>query len=76
MSKYKFYCKVCSDGRLYNGCMALAAYLPDPLPPNTLVLDNVPPGICDGSAYIWDGEKLIYSPAEKPAAETESGADA
>lgn len=74
MSEYKFYCKVCSDGRIYNGCMALAEYLPNPLPPNTLALDNVPENILDGSDYIWDGEQLIYSPAEKPAGEAESEA--
>ena len=74
MSEYKFYCKVCADGRLYNGCMALARYLPDPLPPNALALDDVPDNILDGHNYLWDGENLTYSPAEKPPEETESEA--
>lgn len=75
MAKYKFYCKVCSDGRLYNGGMTLADIIPDPLPPNTLVLDSVPDGICDGSDYIWDGKALHYSPAPRPQTDTEDAAE-
>lgn len=74
MNDYKFYCKVCSDGRLYNGAMTLKDVIPNPLPLNALVLDDVPANILDGSGYIWDGEKLIYSPAEKPPDETGSEA--
>lgn len=62
MGKYKFYAKICSDGRLYNGGMTLVSVIPNPLPPNTVALDDVPEDIEDGSNYLWDGETLIHSP--------------
>lgn len=70
MGEYKYYAKICSDGRLYNGCMALSKIIPNPLPVNTVVLENVPSDICDGHNYIWDGETLTYDPVSREDADT------
>lgn len=72
MSEYKFYCEISSDGRLRNGGLTLTDVIPYPLPENTIVIDNVPDDICDGRNYIWDGDKLVYSPIEEEAPEDET----
>lgn len=71
MEHFKFKCKVCSDGRLYAGGWCHESILPNPLPPDEILLDDLS-GISKGSYtdYLWDGEKLIYSPPEpEPAAQ-------
>ena len=35
------------------------------------ITDEVPDDIGDGHNYIWDGENLTYSPAERPATNEE-----
>ena len=74
MEHYKFKCKVCSDGRLYAGGWCHESILPDPLPPNELLLDDLS-GITEGfyTDYVWGGEKLVYRPAEPPADSAASG---
>jgi len=62
---YLYQCKICSDGRLYNGVWALATGIPDPLPENTVVFKEFPSNGNGGADYVWDGKTLTYSPAEK-----------
>lgn len=69
--EYKYYCKICSDGRLYDGMWALADGIPNPLPYNCVAFDTFPENENGGADYIWDGETLTYSPAEQPTAEEE-----
>ena len=64
---YVYQCKVCTDGRLYNGVWALKSGVPDPLPENVIVFAEFPSNTNGGSDYLWDGKQLHYSPAEKPA---------
>lgn len=73
MEHYKFKCKVCSDGRLYAGGWCHESIIPDPLPPNELLLDDLS-GITEGfyTDYVWDGETLVYRPPE-PADSAASG---
>ena len=52
---YVYQCKICSDGRLYNGVWSVASGVPHPLPEN----------VDGGADYVWDGKTLTYSPAEK-----------
>lgn len=66
---FKFLCKICSDGRLYNGAWYHESVLPEPLP-NEVIFDEFPAegqpeiGIgVDCSDYLWDGQTLTYSPA-------------
>lgn len=70
MEHFKFKCKVCSDGRLYAGGWCHESVIPKPLPPNEILLDDLS-AVTRGSYtdYLWDedAQKLIYSPAEKPA---------
>lgn len=59
----KFMCKVCSDGRIYSGGWGVEDVIPNPLPDNCMVFDEFPEDWEDGgSHYVWDGEKLVYSP--------------
>lgn len=69
MKHFKFKCKVCSDGRLYGGGWCHESVIPNPLPPDEILLDDLS-GITQGfyTDYLWDGEKLIYRPPE-PSAE-------
>lgn len=67
----KFYSKICYDGRLYCGGWAINEVIPNPVPDGYVVLEEVPDDISDGHNYIWDGETLTYSPAEKPPEEKE-----
>lgn len=70
MEHFKFKCKLCSDGRLYAGGWCHESIIPSPLPPDELLLDDlsdIPNG--DYTNYLWDGEKLIYSPVEPEAVE-------
>lgn len=71
---WKFCAKICSDGRLYAGCWAVDEVVPKEHLELYYIADEVPDDIHDGHNYIWVGEKLIYSPAEKPTEEAESGA--
>ncbi|MCI6210213.1 MAG: hypothetical protein MR633_03740 [Faecalibacterium prausnitzii] len=66
---YKFKCKICSDGRLYEGGWAHESVIPDPLPFNEVLFDEFPETSNGGADYVWDGKILTYSPAavEEPA---------
>mgnify|MGYP004544936817 FL=1 len=68
MEHFKFKCKVGLDGRLYGGGWCHESVIPNPLPPDEILLDDLS-GITKGfyTDYIWDGEKLFYSPPEPPA---------
>lgn len=68
---YVYQCKICSDGRLYNGVWSVSSGVPHPLPENVVVFDEFPSNINGGSDYLWDGKTLTYSPAEK----TEEGSE-
>lgn len=71
MDKFKYFARICAgDGRLYNGSFINVEVLPKTLPDNAVLIDEVPDGINDGHNYIWDGEKLTYSPAETTSEET------
>ena len=39
---YVYQCKICSDGRLYNGVWSVASGVPHPLPENVVVFDEFP----------------------------------
>ena len=69
MKHFKFKCKVCSDGQLYAGGWCHESVIPNPLPPDEILLDDLS-GITHGfyTDYLWDGENLIYHPPE-PSAE-------
>lgn len=66
---FKYVAKVCSDGRLYNGAWYHISFLPVP-EPNEAVFDEFPEtgNGTSCSDYVWDGEKLTYSPAVQPDA--------
>lgn len=66
----KWKCKICSDGRLYGGAWINETVVPDPLPFNEVLFDEFPENDNGGCDYIWDGEKLTYSPAETASEET------
>ena len=66
---WKFCAKLCSDGRLYAGCWAIAEVVPKEHLEQYYIAEEVPDGIGDGHDYIFDGENLAYSPAEKPPTE-------
>lgn len=72
---WRFCAKVCSDGRLYAGCWAIDEIIPKERLEQYYIAAEVPDNIGDGHNYIWDGETLIYSPAEKPATNEEEAAD-
>ena len=69
MEHFKFKCKVGLDGRLYSGGWCHESVIPNPLPPDEILLDDLS-SITQGfyTDYLWDGKKLIYSPPESPAA--------
>lgn len=69
MKHFKFKCRVCSDGRLYAGGWCHESVIPNPLPPDEILLDDLS-GITHGfyTDYLWDGETLTYSPAVQPDA--------
>ena len=69
MKHFKSKCKVCSDGRLYAGGWCHESVIPNPLPPDEILLDDLS-GITHGfyTDYLWDGKNLIYHPPE-PSAE-------
>ena len=60
----KWKCKICSDGRLYNGAWIHDSVIPSPLPYDEILFDEFPETDNGGCDYIWDGEALQYSPAE------------
>ncbi len=68
---WKFCAKVCSDGRLYAGCWAINEIVPKERLEQYYIAAEVPDNIGDGHNYIWDGENLTYSPAERPATNEE-----
>lgn len=41
MKHFKFKCKVCSDGRLYAGGWCHESVIPNPLPPDEILLDDL-----------------------------------
>lgn len=63
MKHFKFKCRVCSDGRLYAGGWCHESVIPNPLPPDEILFDDLS-GMTEGfyTDYLWDGAKLIYSP--------------
>lgn len=66
--RFKYVAKICSDGRLYDGGWVNEDYTPSPDTPGLVILDDFP--VDDtakhgGSDYLWDGEKLIYSPVPR-----------
>lgn len=66
MKHFKFKCRVCSDGRLYAGGWCHESVIPNPLPPDEILFDDLS-GMTEGfyTDYLWDGAKLIYSPVLK-----------
>lgn len=72
---WKFCAKVCSDGRLYAGFWAIDEVIPKEHLDAYYIAEEVPDGIGDGHNYIWDGENLTYSPAEKTTAEEEAASE-
>ncbi len=68
-----FYCKLCSDGRIYSGGWTLKEVVPNPLPDGYLAFEEFPEDQTDGgSHYVWNGETLVYNPVEKPSTESDS----
>lgn len=63
---FKWKCKICSDGRLYNGAWVHESIIPKSLPYNEVLFNEFPENTNGGADYLWNGEELIYSPAEKP----------
>lgn len=61
----KWKCKICADGRLYNGAWIHESILPKPLPYNEVAFDEFPETTNGGADYIWNGEALLYSPVEQ-----------
>lgn len=62
-ARCKFLCKVCSDGRIYSGGWTANEIIPNPLPDGYMAFEDFPDDWEDGgSHYVWDGEKLVYSP--------------
>ena len=59
--RYKYYCKIHPDGRLYSGGWAYEGIIPNPLPEGYLVLDEFPDE-SDGSDYIFQNGEFVYSP--------------
>lgn len=59
--RYKYYCKVHPDGRLYCGGWAYQGIIPNPVPEGYLVFDEFPDET-DGSDYIFQNGELVYSP--------------
>ena len=68
MKHFKFKCRACPEGRLYQGAWGHESVIPNPLPPDEILLDDLS-GITQGfyTDYLWDGEKLIYRPPEASA---------
>jgi hypothetical protein len=66
MEHFKFKCKVNSDGRLYGGGWCHESVIPNPLPPDEILFDDLS-GMTEGfyTDYLWDGANLIYSPVPK-----------
>lgn len=66
MKHFKFKCKVGLDGRLYGGGWCHESVIPNPLPPDEILFDDLS-GMTEGfyTDYLWDGAKLIYSPVPK-----------
>lgn len=66
MEHFKFKCKVGLDGRLYGGGWCHESVIPNPLPPDEILFDDLS-GMTEGfyTAYLWDGINLIYSPVPK-----------
>lgn len=77
MEHFKFKCKVASDGRLYDGGWCHESVIPNPLPSDEILFDDLS-GMAEGfyTDYLWDGINLIYSPIptvdEPVASETET----
>lgn len=67
---YKYKCKICSDGRLYEGGWIHKSVIPAPLPYNEVLFDDFPENTNGGADYLWDGESLILSPAAPEESET------
>lgn len=65
MKHFKFKCRVCSDGRLYEGGWCHESVIPNPLPPDEILFDDLS-GMTEGfyTDYLWDGAHLIYSPVQ------------
>lgn len=63
MEHFKFKCKVGLDGRLYGGGWCHESVIPNPLPSNEILFDDLL-GMTEGfyTDYLWDGANLIYSP--------------
>ena len=59
--RYKYYCKIQPDGRLYSGGWAYEGIIPNTLPEGYLVLDEFPDE-SDGSDYIFQNGEFVYSP--------------
>lgn len=68
---FQWKCKICSDGRLYDGAWIHKSIIPNPLPYNEVLFDEFPENTNCGADYLWDGETLTYSPAEQPAPQSE-----
>lgn len=62
MTGYKYKCKICSDGRLYDGGWIHESVVPRPLPFNEMIFDDFPENANGGSDYLWNGVKLLYDP--------------
>lgn len=65
MEHFKFKCKVNSDGRLYDGGWCHESVIPNPLPSDEILFDDLS-GMTEGfyTDYLWDGINLIYSPVQ------------
>lgn len=62
---FLYVAKICSDGRIYDGGWVNRDYAPAADTPGIVVLNDFPTDDTakyGGSDYLWDGEKLIYSP--------------
>lgn len=68
---YLYQCMIDVDGRLSNGVWAKTKGIPFPLPDWIVVFEEFPSNTNGGNDYIWDGETLTYSPAERPATSEE-----
>ena len=73
MANCFYQCKVKPDGRVYYGSWTHKSVLPHPLPEDELLFEEVPDDIGGGDAYIWDGEKLVYSPLLEVKEEENAG---
>lgn len=64
MIGYKYKCKICSDGRLYDGGWIHESVIPNPLPYNEVLFDEFPENSNGGADYVWNGETLTYQPTK------------